>query len=83
MRPEDLYRLLHQNPFPPTRVHLKDGRCYDIRYPNQAVVGKTFIDIGIPLPNQPEPIFDYVESLDPADIDRVEMLATRTSPAAT
>jgi hypothetical protein len=82
MRPADLYRILHQQPFQPVRVHLTDGRCYDIRYPYQAVVGKTFFDIGIALPNQVEGIYDHVESIDPADIARVEPLETTTSPMA-
>jgi hypothetical protein len=83
MRPEDLYRILHQQPFQPVRVRLTDGRFYDIRYPYQAVVGKTFFDIGIAVPHLPEGIYDHVESIDPADIARVEPLETTASPAAT
>jgi hypothetical protein len=83
MRPEDLYRVLHHQPFQPVRVHLTDGRSYDIRYSHQAVVGKTFFDIGIAVPNLPQGIYDHVESIDPADIARVEPLETTASPVAT
>jgi hypothetical protein len=76
MQPEDLHRVLRRKPFQPIRVLLKDGRSYEIRYPSQAVVGKTFFDIGIPASNQLAPIYDYIESVDPADIDRLELLET-------
>jgi hypothetical protein len=82
MRPEDVYRILHQQPFQPVRVHLTDGRSYDIHHPHQAVVGKTFFDIGIAVPSLPEGIYERVESLDPADIARVEPLGTTASPVA-
>jgi hypothetical protein len=82
MPPEDLHRILHQQPFQPVRVHLTDGRSYDIRFPHQAVVGKTFFDIGIAMPNLPEGIYDHVESVDPMDIARVEPLGTTASSVA-
>ena len=82
MRSEDLQRILRRKPFQPFRVHLKDGRCYDIRFPNHAVVGKTFFDIGIPMVNEEIPIFDHIDSVDPADIERVEAVETTPSSAA-
>jgi hypothetical protein len=83
MRPEDLERALHRKPFQPIRVLLTDGRSYEICYPHQAVVGKTFFDIGIPASSQPVPIYDHVESVDPADIERLEPLETPVSSADT
>jgi hypothetical protein len=82
MRPQDLYHVLHKKPFQPVRVHLTDGRFYDILDPCQAVVGKTFFDIGIAVPHLPEGVYDRVESVDPADVARVEPLETTASPAA-
>jgi hypothetical protein len=35
------------------------------------------LDIGFPASNQPVPIYEYIESLDPADIDRLEPLETQ------
>ena len=83
MRPTDLYRILHQEPFQPVRVHLTDGRSYDISHAYQAVVGKTYVHIGIPASDLPEGIYDYIEYLDPADVVRVEPLETTASPVAT
>ena len=82
MRPEDLYRIPHQQPFQPMRVHLTDGRSYEIRYPHQAVVGKTFFHVGIGAPDLPEGIYDHVEYIDPANITRVEPFETTVAPVA-
>jgi hypothetical protein len=48
--PEFLYDLLHQKPFVPLRVHLKDGRVFEIRYPHNNVVGVDYFAISIPEP---------------------------------
>ncbi len=75
IQPEELYHTLHRQPFQPFRVHLKDGRYYDIRYQHLAVVGDTFFDVGIPLPNQATPLCDHVETMDLEDITHVESLS--------
>jgi hypothetical protein len=43
----------------PFHVHLTDGRVFDIRYPKINIVGVSYIIIGIPIPNDPEPIADH------------------------
>jgi len=73
MQPEDLYDIVHRKPFQPLRVHLTDGRFYDILYPYNNVVGTTFLVIGIPEPNDPMVAERTIKvSLDL--IDRVEDL---------
>ncbi len=72
MAPEQLYQLLHRKPFAPLRVHLKDGRVYDIRHPHLAVVGKTYFQIGIPVLDQADPWADSTITVDLEDIARVE-----------
>ena len=79
MKPEELYQILHAKPFQPFRVHLNDGRFYDIRYQRLAVVGKTFFAIGVPMPDQEEPFYDYVDHVDWALINRIEMLPNAAS----
>jgi hypothetical protein len=76
MKAEDLYHILHRQPFQPFRVRLKDGRSYDVCHERLAIVGVTFLQIGVPLPDQPDPapLYDYVETLDLADITGVEAL---------
>ena len=53
---EELYRTLQQRPFHPFRIHLEDGKFFDIRHPEINVVGTTFFVIGIPVPNDPDPV---------------------------
>jgi hypothetical protein len=70
--PVELYHILHRKPFQPFRVHVKDGRVYDIRHEHLAVVGRTYLSIGIPVPNQEDPFADYIDTVDLSDIVRVE-----------
>jgi hypothetical protein len=77
----DLYRTLHRKPFQPFRVHLTDGRSYDIRYERNSVVGTTFFVIGIPAPEDPEFIAERTIRVSLEMIDRVEDLGESTSPA--
>jgi hypothetical protein len=39
MEPEELYDLLHEEPFKPFRIVLSDGRRFHIRYPRINMVG--------------------------------------------
>lgn len=81
MQCDELYGLLQPRPFQPVRVHLKDGRAYDIRFRELAVVGETWLDIGIPAPEEPLPIYDYVVRVPLEDIARVERV-TVAAPSA-
>jgi hypothetical protein len=38
MGPHDLLELLRTRPFVPLRLHISEGRSYDIRHPDQALV---------------------------------------------
>lgn len=38
MIPLEIGRALHAKPFVPFRLHLDDGRCVDVRTPDDAVV---------------------------------------------
>jgi hypothetical protein len=75
MRPEDLYRLLGQKPFQPVRVHLKGGGSYDIVHRQLAVVGETWLDVGIKAPDERLPIAEEVVTIPLEDIRDVERLA--------
>jgi hypothetical protein len=54
---------------------LADGRYYDISVRHLAVVGRTYLDVGIQAPGQPEGIADSVFTIRLEDIRRVETLA--------
>lgn len=74
MQAETIYHTLHQKPFRPFRVLVKDGRHYDILYQELAMVFRTYFWIGIPVPGQQDPFYDYAVRVDHSDIDRLEML---------
>lgn len=50
MRPEDIRQLLRQRVFVPFRLHLTDGRSFDVPHPHLAFVGRSTVRIGLPSP---------------------------------
>jgi len=57
MRAEEFKELLKNHPFRPLRVYLTDGRTYDIRHPDQVLVMRQALDIGL----QPDPVSGILE----------------------
>jgi hypothetical protein len=47
MRPEDLREFTRKQPFEPFRIHTTDGQAYDIRHPDQIIVLKSRVIIGV------------------------------------
>jgi hypothetical protein len=47
MTAEDLIELLEERPFKTLRLRLDDGRYYDIRHPEMAIVTPTIVAIGV------------------------------------
>ena len=47
MTAEDLIELLEERPFRPLRLRLSDGRSYDIRHPEMAIVTPSIVAIGL------------------------------------
>ncbi len=60
MRPEELTSLLRTRPFTPLRVHMTDGQTYDIRHPDQVLVLRGRIDIGV----APDPATGVLDRVD-------------------
>ena len=50
MRPEDIREFLQKKPFQPFRLTLTDGRTYEVRHPEMAMVGRSAVAIGLPAP---------------------------------
>jgi hypothetical protein len=48
MRPEDLLELLRTRPFKPFRIFATDGRTYDVRHPDQALVLRSRVILPLP-----------------------------------
>lgn len=57
MNPDQMRALLRKEPFEPFRLHLTDGRSFDIVYPRMNLVTDLRLVIGIPDPNDPEHFF--------------------------
>ena len=47
MTAEDIVELLEERPFTTLRLPLSDGRSYDIRHPEMAIVTPTIVAVGL------------------------------------
>ena len=72
MRAEDIVGLIKAQPFAPFRVHLTDGRTYDIDHPELVRVSRTYLEIGIP--SRREGIMDRFELCSLLHIVRIDYL---------
>jgi hypothetical protein len=82
---EELRRLKRARPFRPFRVHLQDGRVYEVRYPNITLVGEASITIGYPAPGDtdPDPLYDTTVSAPFWYITKVELVEEPAAPKTT
>jgi hypothetical protein len=80
MLPDDVYRLLKQQPFHPFRLHLSNGRSFDVRHPELAMVGVSAVLIGAPAAGLSKPVFADYDVVALAHINNVEFLASPTPP---
>jgi hypothetical protein len=80
-QPEELSALLQRRPFRPFRVHLQDGRVFEVRYPDMNIVGTTFVLLGIPEANATDPFAEQMAMVELAQIRQLE-LAPPSAPVA-
>ena len=79
MTQDELRRLLRLRPFQPFRVVVNDGRMFEVYYPEMNLLARSFIKIGVPEPNRPNPICDHTVYVPLSAIVRVEPLAASGS----
>ena len=79
MKPEELRACFESRPFRPLRVYLKDGRTFDVRFRELAIVGHDYLALGIPAPLERDAIYDAVEHVRLEDIDHIDRLAGPSS----
>lgn len=72
MRPEDLREFTRRQPFVPFRIHTTAHQTYDIRHPDQVIVLRSRLVIGM---GGNDEIPDRVEHLALVHIVRIEELA--------
>ena len=70
-----LMELNAKPPIEPFRIHLTDGRTFDVRYPNMLLVMNTFLSIGIPEVGVPDPVVDYFVDVEMPLVRGIELLA--------
>jgi hypothetical protein len=81
LTPVEFYDRLHEEPFRPLRVHVKDGRVYDIRYPYLNIVGVNYVIIGVPATDAGiAPFAEYSDKVPFSMIERVEELISESAP---
>jgi hypothetical protein len=73
MRPEELQELLRVRPFVPLRIHLSDGKSFDIYHPDRVLVLRSRVDIGV-APDAASGILERVEHCSLLHVVRVEEL---------
>ena len=76
MRPEDLYEFTRKRPFAPYRIHVTDGRTYEIRHPDQVVVLRSRLIIGVGTEND---VPDHSEHVALLHVVRIEELEPQPS----
>ncbi len=80
MQRDTIREWLKRQPFQPFRVHLADGRTFDIRHPRTNVLAQTFVKIGIPVPESTNPLLcDHAEYVPLAPSGRSGASPTRTT----
>ncbi|HXG08720.1 MAG TPA: hypothetical protein VNK04_02935 [Gemmataceae bacterium] len=79
MRPEELTELLRVHPFVPLRIHLTDGQSYEIHHPDQVLVLRGRVDIGIGA-DPVTGVLERVEHCSLLHIVRVEEIRTAVPP---
>ncbi len=81
MSAQDLLELLRKRPFIPFRIHATDGKTFDVRHPDQALVLRTRVIL--PLGAGPGDVPDRSEHLALVHIVRLEELAPGATAAST
>ena len=79
MRSDDIRNFLNKRPFQPFRITLTDGLSYDVRHPELVMVGRSEIAVGLPAPEESEPVFDRFVTVSLIQILQLEPLELQKS----
>ncbi len=80
MRPEDVREFLRRRPFRPFRLTLTDGRTYDVMHPELAIVGRSWVEVGLARPGDPENIAERLISVSLLHIMQIEPMESVVPP---
>jgi hypothetical protein len=82
MRPEDLLEHLYRRPFRRFRLILTDGRTFEVRHPELAMVGRSTVAVGLARPRDPNSANDRLVTIPLVDVIRVEPAESSPAPSA-
>jgi hypothetical protein len=71
MNAEEFLALVRRRSFIPLRIFMSDGTTYELRHPDNVLVLRTRVDIGVPI-NSPGGVVDRVDYLSLLHVVRVE-----------
>ena len=74
MRPDDVLQMLRSKPFQPFRISLSDGNQYEVRHPDNAIVSRSTVLVGVPGPRGPDGPAERVVTCALMHITRMEVL---------
>lgn len=78
MRAEDLLELVRAKPFVPLRIHTTDGQRYEVRHPDQIIVLRSRLVLGVGGENGVAERLEHVALL---HVVRIEELPSQASSA--
>ena len=74
MDSKEIRARLAKRPFQPFRVHLTCDRNYDIYFPEINLITQSTLVIGVPVPDDPDPVADRFIHVPVTDVVRLEPL---------
>jgi hypothetical protein len=76
VRSDDVLGFVRTQPFRPFRLTLTDGRTYDVNHPELAMVGRSTVTVGIPVPDEQEPVYDRLVTVSLLHVMQIEPVDT-------
>jgi hypothetical protein len=81
MRPDDVMGLVRKRPFVPLRIHMTDGRAYDIQHPEMIIISRSQAMVGLQ-PNSKTGVIDRIERCGLNHIVRIEEMKVASSESS-
>jgi hypothetical protein len=78
MRAEEFLELIKRRPFRPLRIHMTDGMTFDVAHPDNVLVLRGRVDIGVGA--DAKGVLDRVEHCSLLHVVRIEELGVSSAP---
>ena len=79
MDPKELAGAVRRRPFTPFRLTLTEGSTYDVRHPEQLMLARASVVIGVPDQTGKEDFFETTVLVDLFHVVRLEPLPTQAA----